>query len=216
MKKAVIVLGVGRDGTSLVAGILSKIGFFFGEEDDLIAPNEINPLGFWEHKALPEFNRRIMAENDVGEYSSTSDLIESFSYHAELDEFVSSTYGQKWKIGLKDPRFCVTLPAWMPSLVLYRRTPVIVSVYRDIETHVKSVTHNGKKHSIEQGTAWIESRRILQKALEERYGAIKVTYEGFLTNPHESIADLANSLEVKVSAKKLNEITEMIDPSFGR
>jgi len=215
MKKAVIVLGVGRDGTSLVAGILSKIGFFFGEEEDLIAPNEINPLGFWEHKALPEFNRRIMAENDVGEYSSTSDLIESFSYHAELDEFVSSTYGQKWKIGLKDPRFCVTLPAWMPSLGLYRRTPVIVSVYRDIKTHVKSVIHGGKK-SIEQGLAWIESRRILQKALEERYGAIKVTYEGFLTSPRESIADLANSLEVKVSAKKLNEIMEMIDPSFGR
>ena len=45
----VVVMGTGRSGTSLVAGLLAAHGVFFGR---CKAPDQHNPKGYWEHVSI--------------------------------------------------------------------------------------------------------------------------------------------------------------------
>jgi hypothetical protein len=45
-KKSILVLGSGRSGTSLASGILSKAGYYMGE--NLMPATHTNPKGFFE------------------------------------------------------------------------------------------------------------------------------------------------------------------------
>ena len=45
--KNCLILGSGRSGTSMIAGILHKAGYFMG--DNLYPPRSANPKGFFEN-----------------------------------------------------------------------------------------------------------------------------------------------------------------------
>ena len=55
----VLVLGMHRGGTSLATGLLQTLGAELGSP--LIASNEGNPLGYFEHKAIVACHDRILA-----------------------------------------------------------------------------------------------------------------------------------------------------------
>ena len=55
-----IVLGMHRSGTSLVARMLNLMGVYFGPEGIGTNANEENPKGFWERRmALALFGREL-------------------------------------------------------------------------------------------------------------------------------------------------------------
>ncbi len=62
MKKAYVVLGMHRSGTSSVAGVLALLGA--AAPKSLMGPAADNPKGFWESYAVSELNDRILATGD--------------------------------------------------------------------------------------------------------------------------------------------------------
>ncbi len=58
----VVVLGMGRSGTSAVSRMFVRAGFFAGAEDDLLGAHESNPLGHFENLGIMNTNERILAE----------------------------------------------------------------------------------------------------------------------------------------------------------
>src|SRR6185436_19303562 len=44
-----VVLGMHRSGTSVVAEILHAMGAYAGRSDELMPPDLFNPTGYWEH-----------------------------------------------------------------------------------------------------------------------------------------------------------------------
>lgn len=55
-----LILGCGRSGTSLTAGLLNKAGCFFGSSP--IDVSEANPKGFYEDHLVNYVNEQILAE----------------------------------------------------------------------------------------------------------------------------------------------------------
>ena len=55
----IIVTGMHRSGTSMVAGILKLCGVYFG--DNLLHPQQENPKGFFEDLEFLEINKEILA-----------------------------------------------------------------------------------------------------------------------------------------------------------
>ncbi len=53
-----IVLGCGRSGTSLVAGLLASAGYFMGPR--LHPPREANPTGFFEGEVVKDVNEALL------------------------------------------------------------------------------------------------------------------------------------------------------------
>ena len=125
MRDAVVV-GCGRSGTSLAAGLLAASGWNAG--DDLLPPDEGGPKGFFESRAINELNERLLAP-----YEDSFRCLEGYSrplrdgerWLAVLPDGVEVEApagageamravmpGSPWCC--KDPRFGYTLPAWRP------------------------------------------------------------------------------------------------------
>ena len=56
----VIILGSGRSGTSMIAGALTKAGYYIG--DNPYPPRKTNPKGFFETREVNHVNEILLAQ----------------------------------------------------------------------------------------------------------------------------------------------------------
>lgn len=115
-----LILGSGRSGTSMVAGILSNAGYYMGS--NLIPPRAANPKGFFES---PEINRKINEEILRGHLPRFTDgqrwlgvLPRKVTFtkpKGVLDKRLRAAVS-KTPFCYKDPRISYTLPIWQPYL----------------------------------------------------------------------------------------------------
>ena len=114
--RAVIVLGMMRSGTSIVARGLQALGVHFGV--DLLAPNSANPTGFYEDMGVLRLNRRLLTVLGVGHGAS---LISAAAWRRpELSALRSEAVGHVLALasneplwGFKQPRTVRVLPFWL-------------------------------------------------------------------------------------------------------
>jgi hypothetical protein len=135
-----IVLGMHRSGTSMLTRLLNLMGAYVGPEDLLIGPDKENPKGYWERSDVVATNdailrlrgcsARVVADWD---FPTPSLLAEEI---VRTMESITSSMNEFLPWAMKDPRLCLTLPCWMPSL----HTPIAVLVYRDPLEIVSSLT----------------------------------------------------------------------------
>ena len=112
----VVVLGMHRSGTSVMAKALELFGVDLGQ--NLMAANEYNPKGYFEDNKLSEINDRILQK--ASNHWSSIQLLEPANLSGpkfekeqnEAREFLKGKLAQGNPIGLKDPRLCRTLPLW--------------------------------------------------------------------------------------------------------
>jgi hypothetical protein len=145
----VFVLGSGRSGTSLAAGLLAGAGYHIGDRP--IRPTAANPKGFFESEAIEEINERILSKivpakprrlrrwfrrrPGKGQY-----WLARVPLDARLrgDPEVEARIGEQIHRGpfcFKDPRFCYTLPVWLRQ----RPDAVQVVVFREPGRTVHSI-----------------------------------------------------------------------------
>lgn len=138
-----LVLGSGRSGTSMVAGILAKSGYNTG--DNFVAPRDTNPSGFFEDSTVAAVNDRILrtvvkpppAWGAIGRIPVARAVLRPWvvrmpdrmldaglwlatpSRTPSLPDGADATIREmvaRQPFAYKDPRFCNTLPAWRPLL----------------------------------------------------------------------------------------------------
>ena len=102
MNNPILVLGVGRSGTSAVAQILHQLGIFMGEE--FIEANCTNIYGHWEDKEFWKLTRNVI-ERKNDKY-----------WKDELDNLVKKRISLHRKWGFKVPGASEILPF---SIVAY-------------------------------------------------------------------------------------------------
>ena len=127
-----VVLGSGRSGTSLTAGLLVGAGYHAG--DDLLEPSESNPRGFFESRLVNALNEDLLAQ--VVPKRPRARLLRPLFRHRprrfqrwlavapagagfDVDDglrarLAAALPAAPWCV--KDPRFTYTLRAWRPVL----------------------------------------------------------------------------------------------------
>jgi hypothetical protein len=139
-RTGVIVLGMHRSGTSIVAGLMNKMGLEVGPSWLLIQPNFDNEKGFFERVDVVLQNDAIMHEQNV-HYSLNTHKYDAlrglrvvlqnmengklFSEGRRALAFLNNAANYPWM--LKDPRLCITLRTWLPIL---KSIPAVVLTYR--------------------------------------------------------------------------------------
>jgi len=110
----VIITGMHRSGTSMVAGLLKQCGLYLGE--NLISGHRDNPKGHFEDREFVRLNDRILAENG-GRWDRPPEKISNISVGLQKDikQFIKK-WPQNKLVGWKDPRACITLPVWRKAL----------------------------------------------------------------------------------------------------
>ena len=116
--RPVCILSVGRSGTSLLARVINVLGVDLGPQERMLAPNEWNPQGFWEQKAIMELNDAILATLG-GDYWNPPARPEGWEQaesmaplRAQAAALVAEHFGEAARWGFKDPRTVFTLPLW--------------------------------------------------------------------------------------------------------
>lgn len=146
----IIVLGCGRSGTSMLAGILSKSGHFMG--DRLWPANISNPTGYFEDAEVNQINEDLLDKVVPPRWRGP---LRRFTRHRPgngqrwlaqvpvgrrirsdpgLDRRIAAIVARR-PFCLKDPRFSYTLPAWRDRLEEVR----FIVVFRDPDTTANSI-----------------------------------------------------------------------------
>jgi len=136
-KSFFIVTGAGRSGTSAVARVLHESGVRMGHE--MAAASEVNPEGFYEDLNVVALNERILTEVGMNEPwrperwpSRQAVLNAGTAYREEM-----ATLAHESVSGWKDPRFAITLEAWLPALPL---PPKVIVCLRSPQAYADSAT----------------------------------------------------------------------------
>ncbi len=193
-RSLVIVTGAGRSGTSAVARVLHESGIRMGS--DLAAPSDVNPEGFYEDVALVRLHDRLLTELGMGDMRRqerwpwrSAVLAAARGYRKEMTELLAGAAG-----GWKDPRFAITLEAWLPLL---SARPKLVVCLRSPRAYADSVVRGyGLVNRETAARQWAKHyRRLLDVIRDYELEATCVEYDALIERPAETVGALARFVE---------------------
>ena len=188
----VVVLGMHRSGTSMVAGIIARLGVSMGSK--LVGPAKSNPLGHMEDTSFVYANQKIIeACGGAWDHVPPRKMLNSVIGAEPLIKDMIARRDARYLIwGWKDPRTILTIDHYLP----YLSDPIFVAVFRKRESVVKSLLIRDAHQTAEvAGYLYDEYNERLADFLEGRE-YVGIEYEGVLDAPETSVKMLASCLGV--------------------
>ncbi len=215
----ILVLGMHRSGTSATARLINLMGAYFAPEGASLGFNKDNPKGFWERRDVMRLNDALLEAQRCRWNRLTGwQFSEAGNAPQELRRTMRSLIlemdaHRPWFI--KDPRLCLTLPAWLPLL----EAPVAVIVYRDPAEIARSL-HTRDALPPEYGLALWEYYAAGLLNATRGIPRLFVRYAALLEKPVKTCQALHKQL-LEYGARRLtmpsgHEIRAFIDPALYR
>lgn len=219
----VVVVGMPRSGTSLVAGIFARRGYFVAEHPgrELRGGDHNNPGGYWEAGSLISANAELFASAGYPEDNSwlgaaaPEDLasriggLEPVEEHRRLVAQYQDHAPWMWK----DPRLCYTLPYWW-KLLPHDSTRVLLTK-RDPDAIWQSFVRLHWRESTPEANEDVLARidHHLSSAREALDGLgiphLEVQYEHFSEDPTQMAATLSAFLDMSLTEEDLGFSKEL-------
>ncbi len=193
----IVVLGMHRSGSSLLAELAMRWGAGMPPEAELVPANGWNPRGYWEPQALVDFNRALLERLDASWLlpPDPAALVEA-AHDAKLVEAARgllrkarSTGAQPWL--WKDPRLPFLLPFWQP---IWGRVACLISIRHPQGTLASLRRRDGFPETRSQ-LLWQCSYHELLRRLDTEAPRCFVRYEALLADPAAESARLADFLD---------------------
>jgi hypothetical protein len=119
-RQLILVVGVGRSGTSALTGTLGQMGFRIPQPE--VKANDTNPRGFGEPRWVVDFHHRLLRERRItvndsrpGAWESTYAAGRLAPVQDELRAWLAGELAQAASVVVKDPRTVWFLPLWIRS-----------------------------------------------------------------------------------------------------
>ncbi|MFT5484654.1 MAG: hypothetical protein ACI9GW_003322, partial [Halieaceae bacterium] len=187
-KRNLLVLGMHRSGTSMIARAVTSLGFKVGSEDEVLAVQPDNPRGYFERRDVVALNERVLREAGGSWYKpAVIDPGSADVYRGEVAEIVAGLGQDPWVI--KDPRMVLTWPVWREQL----GNPVIIYAYRNPESVARSLAaRNG--FPLDFGLALWESYNVRTLAILAEVDFVPVSFDAFAAAPDAALAAIHAAL----------------------
>ena len=219
-RKALIVLGMHRSGTSALARVLNLLGVELGR--NLMPPDAANPRGYWEHLGIYHIHEMML--NSMGRvWHSLFPFPKAWwldpviaSYQERLTGIIRAEFSQARLWGLKDPRLCRLMPAWHSIFNDVGCKPHFIYVIRHPEEVAQSL-HRRDGFSREK-CFWLWLLHGLDAEKESRaYPRIFVTYDELLGDWRATVDRISEGLDLQWpnSLQEVEkEVAEFLDPAL--
>lgn len=130
--RPIIILGVDRSGTSLVASMTAHWGAYAGEDEVLGQGDQGNPQGYWEYGDLKPFVDELLASEKISVWHPTFRMLvkerAQESYYREKAESLVAGMEKKGRPWFwKEPDLSLALPFWKQ----FWKDPVYVVTVRN-------------------------------------------------------------------------------------
>lgn len=213
-KRAIVVLGMHRSGTSAFSRVLNLCGAFLPENRHPAKLGD-NEKGFWEPEEIPRLNERLFKSAGISWLSTAFDLAEQQAFHDDFIEdaiaLIGTEYGNRHLILIKDPRICMMAPWWDEALRKSGYEPMyIIPVRNPLEVAASLLARDGLP--VERGLAlWLGYFEHAEVAT--RHAArVFVTYDDLMTDWKQSIHHISESLGISLDSQaSCGEIDAFLD-----
>lgn len=182
-KKAIVVVGMHRAGTSAIAKSLESIGIDLGER--LIEGRSENRKGFFEDRRIVNLNEEILFDlesrwENVFLPAVSEELAEKYS--ARAGEIIDTLSAANGDFGFKDPRVTRLFPFWKKVLMQRGFGPFLVMANRHPASVARSLANRDYYPNNYSLILWLCYQASALEILLEEEGFI-VDYDRLMDQP---------------------------------
>lgn len=217
MRKVILILGMHRSGTSLMAHICQSMGGYLGEDNELMDAREDNPAGFFEHKDIVRINDEILHYCDSEWYSlkpikvncHSSQIIKKMG---ELESIIWKMLMKQNIVVIKDPRIALLLPLWGKVLNELRVETDYIWEFRnplEVADSLKKRDGYSKKHSL---LLWAHYNINISNYLTNKHYLL-VNYRDVLEE-FQTLYDLCRLFDMQMNTDIRKKIKSIIKPEY--
>lgn len=200
--KQIIVIGMHRSGTSMVAGVLYYLGVFMGEQlmidDPVTGPTLEQPHGYYEDREFMAINSEILTEAGGG-WENIPDrkrLLQACeNSNPALDKLIIKRNKDYEVWGLKDPRACLTLPAYSERLQDLK----VILIVREKEDTILSLLKREKWLTLKKANKLYDDyyHHIWSNLNDKGIDYLITSFRGMTKNPRRYTENIIRYLELK-------------------
>ncbi len=207
----VVILGMHRSGTSMVAEALASAGIYVGEPAELLTGQEDNPHGFWEREDVVTLDDAILAENGATWYRPPENTPVASPEQTEAITAIVDGMPSDRSWLIKDPRQVLTWPLWEEAFT----DAVVLYVYRNPFAVAASLQRRND-YPLSFGFAlWEYYNQSAMAALQDR-DVICLSYETIAANAQGVMTDVLRQLGEMGVACERQLHPGVFDTSLGK
>ena len=226
MKKLVLLIGVGRSGTSAFTGILRELGFHVPQPE--VEPDETNPRGFGEPRWVVDWHTKLLKSVRVttidsrpAAFAKTLEVGERQEVVDELRSWLEVQFVGTERVVVKDPRLSWFLGLWQRCAADLEVEPTFVTMLRPPTEVLGSAQqwYGNWQNDASRAAGWTN---IMLHTEEQGRGSRRmfIRYDRLLADWAAEIARLGTLLDtpdlVDVPADRRARVAEFVDPSLRR
>ncbi len=214
-RRALLVLGMHRSGTSALARVLNLLGADLGPS--LLPANADNPAGYWEPKEIVALHDELLAALGSS-WRNPRPLPEGWParpevapFRARLAAILARDFAEAPLAGFKDPRLCRLVPLWRDLFAESGRAAAFVLTCRHPDEVAASLNaRDGMPHAAGR-LLWLEHALAAERDTRGARRAF-VTYERLLAGPRAETERLAAALDLRAPAAAMQAVESSLDP----
>jgi hypothetical protein len=205
----IIVVGMGRSGSSALTGVLALCGAALPLE--ILPANYANPRGYWESRVAVEINDQFLQDHGSSWYDDGIGLQTRFRPGAKSDKLVDRAaallrhgFAQDGPRVLKDPRISAVLPLWLAAASLAGFRPTIVHNFRRPDEVAASLARRDQLEPAHSQALWLKYNLFPERDARG-LPRVFVSYDDLLSDWRRVVADCSERLSVALSTSSLIE-----------
>jgi hypothetical protein len=216
-RAAILVLGVGRSGTSALARVLNLLGARLPEQ--VLEPNQGNPLGYWEPKRLLEINEEILGTLGRSWHdprpipSSWFRSKAAYAFQERISAEIASCYGNAPLILIKEPRICRLAPLYLDALDVLGIEQLVILLIRHPAEAIQSIQERDggdlETHEIRWLRHLVESEEVSRACAR-----VWISFDQLLANWEATVQSIADGLGV-VWPNALEKVAGQVQDSLS-
>jgi hypothetical protein len=225
-RRLVLVVGIGRSGSSLFTGLLGQLGFHVPRPE--VAADDTNPRGFSEPRWVVDFHTRLMRARHVSRFDSrpsawqlTAETADDHAVFADLSSWLAVQFVGVDNVVVKDPRLDWFLPLWLRCADALGVQTSLATMLR----HPAAVVRSAREHygswqtDASRAASWANATLHTEHATRDAR-RVFVCFDDLLDNWSREISRVGERLDlpwlVGLDRSQHLEADRLVDPSLRR